>query len=116
MTEQELLTLLSEKPVEVEFDNTMQVIAKNYHFTPVAFTVGQQHNQAGENQGSCKLLAFAKLHQLEASATLHLFGKFYREDVVKHPEAADHQNIRNLISHGWDGVTFEGEALTPIER
>jgi hypothetical protein len=31
--------------------------------------------------------------------------------VLKHPEATDHQNIRNFMKTGWEGIRFEGEAL-----
>ena len=43
--------------------------------------------------------------------TLHCFGDYYRTDVLQHPDATDHQNIRNLIRFGLDGVRFDGEAL-----
>lgn len=39
-------------------------------------------------------------------------GKFYAEDVLKDPNGDSHANIRNFIKFGWDGVVFEGEALT----
>ena len=31
------------------------------------------------------------------------------------PEGIDHQNIRNFMEFGWEGVVFEGEALTKKE-
>lgn len=43
--------------------------------------------------------------------TLALFGDFYRNDVLKNPGGNDHQNIRNFMEFGWDGILFEGEAL-----
>ncbi|MGU3844869.1 HopJ type III effector protein, partial [Vibrio diabolicus] len=39
-------------------------------------------------------------------------GRFYREDVLLHPENSDHQNIRNFMVTGWDGIRFEAPALT----
>jgi hypothetical protein len=33
--------------------------------------------------------------------------------VLKNPDGTDHQNIRNFMKHGWDGVRFEGEPLKP---
>jgi hypothetical protein len=43
---------------------------------------------------------------------LNCFGEYYRTDVLQHPDAIDHQNIRNFIRFGWDGVRFDGAALT----
>lgn len=43
--------------------------------------------------------------------TLALFGDFYRVDVLGNPNGEDHQNIRNFMQFGWDGIEFMGEAL-----
>lgn len=99
-------------PTDVEFEQTMQVIEANYQFTPTAFSNGTTRNKADENNGSCKIFAFGKQHGLTEQQTLALFGRFYRQDVLQNPEGEDHQNIRNFIAHGWQGVKFEGKALT----
>jgi hypothetical protein len=70
-------------------------------------------NDAGKNNGSCKLFSFARLNKLSPQQTLHCFGAYYRDDVLKHPEGTDHQNIRNFIKTGWAGIEFSGSALTP---
>ena len=88
------------------------MIDNEYEFTPTAFKNGEQVNQANENNGSCKIFSFAKLNNIGQAQTLQLFGDFYRKDVLEHPEATDHQNIRQFILHGWDGVTFENDALS----
>ena len=93
------------------FQDTIAYIDTNYNFTPTTFKNGNQINNAGENNGSCKIFAFAKIHQLEKEETLALFGSYYFDDVLKNPEGNDHQNIRNFMDFGWDGVSFEGEAL-----
>ena len=93
------------------FQDTIAYIDTNYNFTPTTFKNGNQINNAGENNGSCKIFAFAKIHQLEKDQTLALFGSYYFDDVLKNPEGNDHQNIRNFMDFGWDGVSFEGEAL-----
>ncbi len=102
---------------DVEFEQTMAVIEDNFDYSPTSFRngVGDDHliNDAGQNAGSCKIFAFARLQQLDPGQTLALFGRYYREDVLAHPEAQDHQNIRTFIRHGWAGIRFEGEALTP---
>ena len=71
---------------------------------------GNQINNAGENNGSCKIFAFALLQQFTKEETLSLFGDFY-QDVLNSPEASDHQNIRNFMIFGWNGIHFEGAAL-----
>ena len=111
MTEHDLLKQLSASPESIEFVDVMSVVEQNFNFEPVGFTVGEQTNEAGENQGSCKALAFAKLHSLSADLTPYLFGHYYREDVVKNPDGSDHQNIRNFLKYGWQGVRFEGRSL-----
>ncbi|MDK1286884.1 HopJ type III effector protein [Pseudoalteromonas umbrosa] len=95
----------------VEFEHTIQVIDKLYEFTPCEFKNGEQNNEAGTNLGSCKILAFAKQHELSEQATLHCFGQYYRHDVLQHPNGDDHGNIRNFIKYGWNGVSFKASPL-----
>lgn len=94
----------------LDFENTMQVIADNYSYTPTAFTNGSLKNEVGQNEGSCKIFAFAKLNQLSEEQTLKCFGRFY-QDVLNTPEGDDHGNIRNFMNTGWTGISFEAEAL-----
>ena len=75
------------------------------------FKTELQHNAAGENSGSCKLFAFAQLQNLSEAETLACFGAYYYEEVLENPEGTNHQNIRNFMITGWDGIHFEGEAL-----
>ncbi|MCG6339830.1 HopJ type III effector protein [Vibrio fluvialis] len=107
-----LLTQLTEQPENVVFAEVIATIDAYYDFTPTAFDNGETRNKANQNNGSCKIFAFAQLNQLSPEATLACFGDFYRQDVLQHPENDDHQNIRNFIRLGWDGVKFEGVALT----
>lgn len=103
---------LNNAPQSIEFSDTMAVIEANYQFSECAFTNGAQENAAGQNAGSCKIFAFAQLQQLSPEQTLACFGIYYREDVLQHPEAEDHQNIRQFMLHGWQGINFAGTALT----
>lgn len=96
----------------VSFSETMAVIAENYDYQPTVFRNGSAENAASQNEGSCKIFAFAKLHNLSESETLALFGDYYRIDVLQNPDAIDHQNIRQFMQHGWDGVVFENNVLT----
>lgn len=111
MTKEAFLTKLKSEPLTVAFTDTMEVIETNYEFTPTKFVNGDAVNEVGQNSGSCKLFAFAKANELTVDETLACFGDYYRKDVLEHPGNDDHQNIRNFIKHGWEGISFEGEAL-----
>ena len=99
----------------VSFDETMAVISENYHYQPTEFSNGLNDdpliNKAGTNEGSCKIFAFAQIHGLSQQQTLDLFGDFYRVDVLNSPAGTGHQNIRNFMRYGWEGIRFSGEAL-----
>ncbi|XCF06405.1 HopJ type III effector protein [Tamlana crocina] len=111
MTIETFKNKLKNTPKIVAFSETMDVIEAHYQFTPTAFKNGDLENKAGENSGSCKLLAFAKLQNLSKEETLACFGQFYFEDVLKDPNGNGHQNIRNFMKTGFDGLSFEGEPL-----
>jgi hypothetical protein len=102
---------LEKAPHEIQFKDVIAFIDAHYHFTPTKFTNGNTVNEADQNNGSCKVFSFAKLNALSKDETLALFGDFYRTDVLQNPEGDDHQNIRNFMEFGWDGISFEGEAL-----
>ena len=107
------LSKLDSSSDQITFAETIATVDENYDFTPTAFRNGELQNAAGQNSGSCKIFSFAKLQNLSAKHTLHCFGDYYRIDVLQHPDASDHQNIRNFIQFGWDGINFEGSALQP---
>lgn len=115
MSSQESLTILREKlcstPEQVEFDEVIKVISCIYHYTPTKFINGMLHNEAGKNEGSCKIFSFAKQNGLSEQQTLFCFGKYYRDDVLTHPDGEDHQNIRNFMKTGWAAISFEHDAL-----
>ncbi len=114
MTLSAFLENLKSNPFKVSFSETIAVIDANYQFTPTAFSNGNQINNAGENNGSCKIFAFAKLNRLTELQTLSCFGSYYYDDVLQNPTGTDHQNIRNFMEFGWDGIRFENEALQEI--
>lgn len=111
MTAESFILKLKQTPESITFAETIAVIDDNYNFTPTAFENGLQHNASGENSGSCKLFAFAEIQNLSQAATLACFGTYYHEDVLKNPNGTDHQNIRNFMKTGWDGIAFYGSAL-----
>ncbi len=106
------LSRLKSEPSTVEFTEVMAIIDEHYEFTPTAFTNGSQQNAANENNGSCKVFAFARRHELSEAEALSCFGSYYRKDVLENPEGQDHQNIRNFMETGWGGIQFEAEPLS----
>lgn len=112
-----LLAQIKNDPASVEFQSVMTTIAENYDYTPAQFSNGIEDdriiNDAGENEGSCKIFAFGQLHGLTEHEILACFGQYYRHDVLLHPHATDHLNIRTFMRHGWDGIQFESPALSP---
>lgn len=106
-----LLETLNTAPETVAFADVIAVVDATYTFTPTAFKNGNTQNEAGSNNGSCKIFAFAKLQGLSPEQTLACFGDYYRKDVLENPAGDDHQNIRNFMVFGWDGVVFSGDAL-----
>jgi hypothetical protein len=111
MTINTFLEKLNTTPQAITFPETIAVIEQHYDFEPIAFENGIQHNAAGENSGSCKVFAFAEMQELTPEATLACFGSYYFEDVLGNPNGTDHQNIRNFMKTGWDGIAFYGSAL-----
>ena len=111
MTLETFLSKLKTTPKDIDFTDTIIVIESNYIFTPTAFKNGDLHNNAGENSGSCKLLAFAKLQGFSKEETLACFGSYYFEDVLKDPNGTGHQNIRNFMKTGFDGLVFSEQPL-----
>ena len=104
-----LLSQLNKK--EIKFSEVLQFIEARYTHTATAFKNGEQHNAATENQGSAKVLSFAQANNLSEEETIQLFAEHY-DDVLSTPEATNHQNIRQFMKSGWDGVQFEGSSLT----
>lgn len=101
---------------KVSFAETSTIITDYYHYQPTEFSNGlapdELINQPGVNEGSCKIFAFAQLHQLNPTQTLSLFGDYYWQDVLGNPDGNDHKNIRNFMQYGWAGIDFKGIALT----
>jgi hypothetical protein len=99
---------------QLDFEDTIAMIAENFDYIPTRFTNGLSStaviNEAGTNEGSCKIFAFAKLMALDEITTLACFGRFY-QDVLNTPDGNDHQNIRNFIKDGWIGIVFDTAAL-----
>lgn len=110
----EMLEQIKRGDKNIEFEQVMAVIEKNYHYQPSMFSNGELFNDAGTNEGSCKIFYFAQLNELNQEQTLSCFGRYYREDVLANPTGNDHGNIRNFLKMGWQGIEFKSQALRPI--
>ena len=110
-----LIQQIKSNPESIEFQDVINHIDNFYHYTPTQFSNGPDNDyvisKVGENEGSCKIFSFAQIQQLDESQTLNCFGQYYRDDVLNHPDATDHANIRTFMKHGWKHVIFDHPAL-----
>ena len=115
MTNQTLIEKIKSAPDTVSFNEVIDYIMSTYQYSPAQFYNGHNDdkvtNEAGTNEGSCKIFAFAQLAGLSEQETLNCFGDYYRHDVLQHPDNTDHANIRTFMRHGWSGIKFQSAAL-----
>ena len=88
-------------------------------YTPTAFRVGvgseaENANKAGENEGACRVLAFAKLHSLSKREAVALFAQ-HAADVAADPNGTSHKNIRGLMAGGMTSLRFEPFSAQPLK-
>lgn len=118
MSPDQLLSRLKTDPESVQFKDVIATIDTHYHYSPARFSNGLDAdkviNEAGSNEGSCKIFAFARLQQLDEATTLACFGHYFRDEVLRNPDAENHGNIRRFMQYGWEGITFSTEALTAV--
>lgn len=112
MTLENFKNKLAKTPEKLNFSDTISVIEENYNFTPSAFKNGNLENSSTENLGSCKVFSLALKQQFTKEETLACFAQYYFIDVIENPEGTDHQNIRNFMNTGFEGLHFENETLT----
>jgi hypothetical protein len=110
MTIPEFKIKLKITPTAITFKETMQVIEDHYNFNPTAFTNGNIANNVGENTGSCKIFAFATHQKLTKKEALFCFGAHY-QSVLEDDNGSSHQNIRKFMKTGFEGLSFQEEAL-----
>ncbi|KAL7451585.1 hypothetical protein ACHAWC_005517 [Mediolabrus comicus] len=97
---------------DLTFEEFITHCDENYEDGLIEFKNGDLVNKPNENHGSAKVLSYAALANFDQETTLKLWGQYYR-DVKSNPDGNDHQNIRNFMKYGWDGVDFyNGIALT----
>ena len=98
------------KENKTQFSEVISFIDENYNYTATAFKNGEVYNESNQNQGSVKVFTFAKMNGLTKEDTLSLFAEHY-QSVLQTPTETNHQNIRQFMENGWEGIEFEGEAL-----
>ena len=97
---------------DLMFQEFIDMCDEQYEDGLIEFKNGDIVNKPNENHGSAKVLSYAALADFDKETTLKLWGQYYR-DVKATPDGDDHQNIRNFMKYGWDGVDFyAGIALT----
>jgi hypothetical protein len=97
---------------DLMFEDVIEMIDTHYESQLLEFKNGDVLNRQGENEGSGKVLSYAALSGMDKDATLKLWGQHYRQ-VLADKDGDSHQNIRNFMKYGWEGVPFEnGIALT----
>lgn len=112
MTLQDFKNKLTNNPKELDFSDTIATIEANYNFTASAFKNGDLKNSNTQNLGSCKVFSFAIKQNFTKEETLACFAQYYFIDVLENPNATDHQNIRNFMNTGFEGLVFENKTLT----
>ena len=104
---------LQNNPKTIDFSETIATIEAAYNFTPSSFTNGDLKNEENQNQGSCKVFSFAVKEGLTKEETLACFGQYYFKEVLEDMNGTGHQNIRNFMSTGFEGLIFKNETLVP---
>ena len=112
MTAENLLNKIRNHPDEINFNEVIDYISEYYQYTPARFSNGGVINEAGSNEGSCKIFAFGLQEGLSEAETLTCFGSYYRDEVLSTPTADNHANIRSFMKHGWQGIHFDTKALS----
>jgi hypothetical protein len=105
MKDQLEVILTALKYNSLTFAEVLAFIDTGYQHVPTAFQNVAVYNEATQNQGSAKVFAFAKQHDLNEEDTLLLFAEHY-QTVLAAPDGVDHQNIRQFMAHGWAGIKF----------
>lgn len=72
MTVEALITKVKQSEI-LSFAEVIATIDANYSFTPSFFKNGDVVNKENQNNGSCKVFSFAKMHQLSEKGTLFSF-------------------------------------------
>jgi len=92
------------------FQDTLDLIKQGFEYRPTGFHNGPLVNQAGENEGSCRVFSLAQYCNLNEADTLRLFAEHYQQ-VLDDPAGENHSNIRQFMATGWSGIRFDEQSL-----
>ena len=96
---------------QMKFSDFIDLIARDYSFSSIAFENNGLVNSKEENQGSAKVFCFGLMHSLSKAETIKCFGEHY-QSVLDSPESnSSHLNIRNFMNTGWEGLLIDQSAL-----
>ncbi|WP_328187066.1 HopJ type III effector protein [Marinobacter sp. OP 3.4] len=96
-----------------DFEDTLALVDRHFDYAPTGFRNGPLYNDAGENEGSCKVFALGQFGNLTEAQVLSLFGRHY-QGVLDDPAGTSHGNIRQFMTTGWSGIRFDAPALRPL--
>ena len=100
----------------MKFSDFIDLIAREYRFSNIAFENSGVFNSKDENQGSAKVFCFGLMHSLSEREVIKCFGEHYQSVLDSPQDQSSHLNIRSFMNNGWGGVTIDFAALTIKEN
>ena len=101
---------------QMKFSDFIDLIAREYRFSNIAFENSGVFNSKDENQGSAKVFCFGLMHSLSEREVIKCFGEHYQSVLDSSQDQSSHLNIRSFMNNGWGGVTIDFAALTIKEN
>jgi hypothetical protein len=101
---------------QMKFSDFIDLIAREYSFSNIAFENSGVFNSKDENQGSAKVFCFGLMHSLSEREVIKCFGEHYQSVLNSPKDQSSHLNIRSFMNSGWGGVTIDFAALTIKEN
>jgi hypothetical protein len=101
---------------QMKFSDFIDLIAREYSFSNIAFENNGLVNSIEENQGSAKVFCFGLMHSLSEREVIKCFGEHYQSVLDSSQDQSSHLNIRSFMNSGWGGVTIDFAALTIKEN
>jgi hypothetical protein len=101
---------------QMKFSDFIDLIAREYSFSNIAFENSGVFNSKDENQGSAKVFCFGLMHSLSEREVIKCFGEHYQSVLDSPQDQSSHLNIRSFMNSGWEGVTIDFAALTIKEN
>tara|TARA_B110001454_G_scaffold197256_1_gene200615 strand:- start:187 stop:567 length:381 start_codon:yes stop_codon:yes gene_type:complete len=101
---------------QMKFSDFIDLIAREYRFSNIAFENSGVFNSKDENQGSAKVFCFGLMHSLSEREVIKCFGEHYQSVLDSPQDQSSHLNIRSFMNNGWGGVTIDFAALTIKEN